>query len=302
MTHTEPPVANGGKRQPAVWITAVVVFAGAVVLVIVTLPRGGPGSQRSNFAIASSAASTPHGPEPAVKLLMTVDSLQATTGGVEARLTAAPGGALPPEGATLFSSTGSAPTLVVRPNQIEQERTAFLPFTAGDVADYPFDAYRVEVDMIAVAGTDTSLADVTKRRVLPLQINGASDAAGITVSANTRTGDDKILTLTLTIRRTRVSRGWVLAMMAIYWALAILAAFITYLVVRRHRPMETRLLAWLSAMVFALIAFRTAAPGAPPVGTFLDYFAVFESVGIVAASLIALMMLYLVGGEGKPPA
>src|SRR5581483_1499827 len=128
------------------------------------------------------------------------------------------------DGATLFNSTGSAPTLVVRPNQIEQEQSVFLPFVSGDVADYPFDVYRVEVDMIAVAGTDTSLADVTKRTVLPLQILGASDAAGINVSATTRTGEDKVVKLALTVRRTRVSRGWVLAMMAIYWALAILAA------------------------------------------------------------------------------
>jgi len=88
-------------------------------------------------------------------------------------------------------------------------------------------------------------------------------------------------------------------MMAIYWALAILAACITYMVVRRRRPMETRLLAWLSAMVFALVALRTAAPGAPPVGTFLDYYAMFESVGIVAASLVVLMIFYLVDDPSK---
>ncbi len=50
----------------------------------------------------------------------------------------------------------------------------------------------------------------------------------------------------------------------------------------------------MSALLFALVLFRTAAPAAPPVGTFLDFYAVFESVGIVAVTLGSLMVFYLV--------
>jgi hypothetical protein len=188
---------------------------------------------------------------------------------------------------------------VVRPNQIDQERTAIISFERGAVSDYPFDSYRVTVGVIALNGTDTSLTKVN-RTVLPLEIEGSSVAAGTIVTATSHTGGDGVLSITLTVRRSLVSRGWALAMMAIYWALAILAGSITYMVVRRRRPMETRLLAWLSAMVFALVALRTAAPGAPPVGTFLDYYAFFESVGIVAVSLVVLMIFYLVASpEGR---
>jgi hypothetical protein len=42
------------------------------------------------------------------------------------------------------------------------------------------------------------------------------------------------------------------------------------------------------------VTFRAAAPGSPPVGTFLDYFAVFEAVGVVAVSLAVLIVYYLV--------
>ena len=152
----------------------------------------------------------------------------------------------------MFSSIGSVPSLVVRPNQIDQERTAIISFERGAVSDYPFDSYRVTVDLIALSGTDTSLTKVN-RTVLPLEIEGSSVAAGTIVTATTHTRGDGVLSTTLTVRRSLVSRGWALAMMAIYWALAILAASITYMVVRRRRPMETRLLAWLSAMVFALV-------------------------------------------------
>jgi hypothetical protein len=60
---------------------------------------------------------------------------------------------------------------------------------------------------------------------------------------------------------------------------------------------ETRLLAWLGAVLFALVSFRTAAPGSPPVGTFFDFSSVFESVGIVAVSLVVLIVYYIV----QPP-
>lgn len=284
------------KRPWAVGAAALVLFLAVALLIALTIPRGGSTTQRSSFAVASS---TTGGQKPAVEILLTVDSLAAAGGGIQARLIAVPGEAIPPEGATVFNSIGSIPTLVVRPKQIDQERTAFLSFQRGAVSDYPFDSYRVSIELVALAGTDTSLAQATQRTVLPIRIEGSSVAAGTIVTATSKREPNGSLTLNLTVSRSLVSRGWTLAMMAIYWALAILAACITYMVVRRRRPMETRLLAWLSAMVFALVALRTAAPGAPPVGTFLDYYAMFESVGIVAASLVVLMIYYLVHDPSK---
>ena len=46
--------------------------------------------------------------------------------------------------------------------------------------------------------------------------------------------------------------------------LALGAAAVTVLVVARKRTWETRLLAWLGAVLFALVTFRAAAPGSPP--------------------------------------
>ncbi|HEX3567430.1 MAG TPA: DUF4436 family protein [Acidimicrobiales bacterium] len=284
------------KRPWAVGAAALVLFLAVALLIALTIPRGGSSTQRSNFAVASTSTG---GQKPAVEMLLTVDSLAAAGGGVQARLIAVPGESLPAEGATVFNSIGSIPTLVVRPKQLDQERTAFLAFQRGAVSDYPFDSYRVTIEVAALAGTDTSLAQATTRTVLPIRIEGSSVAAGTIVTATSKREPNGSLSVTLNVSRSLVTRGWVLAMMAIYWALALLAASITYMVVRRRRPMETRLLAWLSAMVFALVALRTAAPGAPPVGTFLDYYAMFESVGVVAASLVVLMIYYLVHDPSK---
>jgi Domain of unknown function (DUF4436) len=294
---SESSKANARTRRPwAVGAAALVLFLAVALLIALAIPRGGSSTQRSNFAVVSTSTG---GQKPAVEMLLTVDSLAAAGGGVQARLIAVPGESLPAEGATVFNSIGSIPTLIVRPKQIDQERTAFLAFQRGAVSDYPFDSYRMTIELAALAGTDTSLAKATTRTVLPLRIEGSSVAAGTIVTATSKREPNGALSVTLHVSRSLVTRGWVLAMMAIYWALAILAASITYMIVRRRRPMETRMLAWLSAMVFALVALRTAAPGAPPVGTFLDYFAMFESVGIVAASLVGLMIFYLVDGPAK---
>ncbi len=287
------PAETKRVRPWLIVLVALALFVVAGVVVIVQLPRAGTSGRHTTFETFRGPRKVPQGTasKSAVDVLLTVDSIDTTTGVVHLRLQAAPGEALPADGATLFTSIGSLPYLVIRPNQLDQERSASLSFESGDVSDYPFDRYKAPFALVALAGTDTSLNQAESRRAIPVNIEGVSSAAGIDITARTSVELERIVTITLRIQRTLATRGWVLAMMAIYWALAILAACITYLVVRRRREMETRLLAWLSAMVFALIAFRTAAPGAPPVGTYFDFYAVFESIGIVAACLVALIIV-----------
>ena len=79
-------------------------------------------------------------------------------------------------------------------------------------------------------------------------------------------------------------------MMVINWLVALAAVG----VVLRQRTWETRHLAWLGSLIFALSAFRNTAPGNPPIGTFLDYRSFFPAIALVVASLIALVVTFLV--------
>lgn len=150
---------------------------------------------------------------------------------------------------------------------------------------------------LALEGTDPTVSENTTRPTLAINVDGVTNAAGLVVHGAPRAESDGVVSVHYVIRRTLGARGWVLAMMAIYWALTLGAAAVTALVIRRKRMWEGRMLAWLGAMLFALVTFRAAAPGSPPVGTFLDYFAVFEAVGVVAVSLAVLIVYYLV----QPP-
>jgi len=78
--------------------------------------------------------------QSAVDLLITLDSVYAAAGSVQARVVAAPGTTLPPEGAVVFSNFGANPAIVVRPGQLIPELTTRVSFRSGDIADYPFDS------------------------------------------------------------------------------------------------------------------------------------------------------------------
>ncbi len=100
--------------------------------------------------------------------------------------------------------------------------------------------------------------------------------------------------VSISVERRRSVVTWVVAMMALFWLLALCAVGVTFLVVTGRRDWESRHLAWLGAMIFALVAFRNAAPGSPPIGTFLDFRAFFPAVALVALSLVALVATFLV--------
>jgi hypothetical protein len=188
---------------------------------------------------------------------------------------------------------GQIPSIVVAPNRLNQEQAATVLFQKGDVGDYPFETYGATIQFLAFEGTDPNLPENTTRPRLEIAGVSLSNAAGFFIASRGRTENDGVVSINFVIRRTFGTRGWVVAMMAIYWGLALGVAAVTALVVRRQRAWETRLLAWLGALLFALVTFRNAAPGGPPVGTFLDYYSVFESVGIVAVALVVLIVYYI---------
>ncbi len=272
-------------RSKLVLFVVSAVFLGAALAVFLAIPRAG-----------SQPETTPLAPETsgAVDVLLTVDSIDATSGSMRMRLLAGPGDHLPPDGALLLTSVGQIPSIVVTPNRLNQEQGATVLFQKGDVVDYPFETYKATIQLLAFQGTDPSIPQNTTRPRLAIGGVFATNAAGFSITPHSQIGKDGVASINFVIRRTLGTRGWVLAMMAIYWALALGVAAVTALVVRRQRTWETRLLAWLGALLFAVVTFRNAAPGSPPVGTFFDFFSVFESVGIISVALVVLIVYYIV--------
>jgi hypothetical protein len=271
-------------RSRVVLLVVAVAFVGVALAVFFAIPHS---SNQPPNPIPENPASQ----ASAVHVTLTVDSIDATSGSMRMRLLASPGGHLPPEGALLATSVGGIPTIVVSPNRLNQEQSTTLLFQKGDVVDYPFETYGATLQLAALQGTDTTITPTRPR--LDISASAFTNAAGFSITTDSRVEADRVVSIDYLVRRTLGTRGWVLAMMAIYWAVALGAAAVTALVVTRQRAWETRLLAWLGALLFAMVTFRNAAPGNPPVGTFFDYTSVFESVGVVALSLIVLVGYYI---------
>jgi Domain of unknown function (DUF4436) len=280
-------------------IAALLLFMAAGLLISLSIPSRGSATGGADFA--NLTVEPTHRNQPStLRLDVTLESVDAAQGSVQVQMVATPEEQLPPEGAVVFSSLRSNPAVVVKPGKLNPAVSATVPFASGNIADYPFDNYRATVALLVLSGSDTTIpTSLSERRLLPYEIHAISDVAGFNATGAIRPATeatDQALGaqyMDLDLERSFSTRGWVVATMAIYWALALASAAITVAIIVRRRPFDPRILAFLGALLFALIAFRNAAPGNPPIGTFLDFYAMFESVGIVAISLLALMITYL---------
>lgn len=70
--------------------------------------------------------------------------------------------------------------------------------------------------------------------------------------------------------------------------------------VRRRMGLTWPALGWMAATLFALAAFRNTAPGAPPIGSLLDYLAFFWAETLIAFCVI-VVVVRAVRAEDPPP-
>jgi Domain of unknown function (DUF4436) len=89
------------------------------------------------------------------------------------------------------------------------------------------------------------------------------------------------------LRITRSRGTLILAwfMVAAMWALAVSVLCAARILVARGQGLVWPALGWMAATLFALIGMRNAAPGAPPIGSLIDYAAFFWAEVIIAGSL-----------------
>lgn len=151
-----------------------------------------------------------------------------------------------------------------------------IPLDEGVVSDFPFDRYLatlavgVEVDgapapiTVAYADRDpfflsTSLAE----NVQP----GAAYAE-------------------VQVKRSRSTFILAWFQVIVMWLLALSVLGGAIHIVRRRLGLVWPALGWMAATLFALVGFRNAAPGLPPIGSMIDYCAFFWSEAVITLSLV----------------
>ncbi|MBV6756789.1 DUF4436 family protein [Rhodococcus opacus] len=226
-----------------------------------------------------------------VVVLVTAKSLQPTTDRVQAEVTIAVGEEyLHANGDTLNRDI----TLLLLPSTSHEEivfRAGAAPTTfdtefiaTGNAAYWPFD--RFEVNPMVVEAYEGAGAD---RELLPtgLLVDGRVDgwkarAEAVAVDTDlSRNGTGAALLFART-GGNLIYAGILLLMMTI---LAGLAAFVALQTFRRKRAVNTDMLGWMAAMLFAVVPLRGILPGSPPIGSWVDIALTVWVVSTLVASL-----------------
>jgi hypothetical protein len=162
----------------------------------------------------------------------------------------------------------------------------------GITSDYPFDRYSAEIGLFAHAG-DTALP-------VSLTLDDADPSFRLSVTQGK--SDAGYATFDVSMERSRSTLIFVWLMAAVMWALALAVAAAARVQVRQRRGLTWPALGWMAATLFALTAFRNAAPGSPPIGSVLDYAAYLWAELIVAVSLVATVIagIRVENGDAAP--
>lgn len=274
MADTE---AEGGARttRPPRWVRISVV----IVLLVALIATVAIWSQVGGAGVGSQAVQTsPDAASDRVDITATVVRVDPASGELMLRVLVTPRGALteeqglsPKEDLEILTSAA----MKTDPFFPAGERigTVDVPvaLSGSGITAYPFDGYDATLEFTARQGGVVVPVNVT------FSNRDALFAASVEAYAE---GDAGIVELGL--GRSSGVLTFAIFMIAAMWALAIAVASAAWFLFTRRRGLVWPALGWMAASLFAIAAFRNAAPGAPPIGSLIDYLAFFWAEAIIA--------------------
>jgi hypothetical protein len=146
----------------------------------------------------------------------------------------------------------------------------------GLVSSYPFDSYAAVIGFFVTAGDQNVPVSLRFRGYDALFTAEVTDAEWPTgqLKANVSAG------------RTFSSSVLAWFLMAAMWALALSVLGAALTIVSRKMGLVWPAMGWMAATLFALVGFRNAAPGSPPIGGLIDYGAFFWAELLTTVALV----------------
>ncbi|MFG2719098.1 DUF4436 family protein [Streptomyces sp. NPDC048416] len=148
----------------------------------------------------------------------------------------------------------------------------------GSVSDYPFDRYATTIGFAAEAAG----------KQVPVAVSLRDVDAFFKPSVVSRTQEHGLASFEIRVSRSRATFILAWFMMFIMWGLALAVLGATWVIIEQRRGLVWPAMGWMAATLFALVGFRNAAPGDPPVGCLLDYAAFLWAEAIISACLVAV--------------
>ncbi|MEI5100644.1 DUF4436 family protein [Streptomyces sp. PmtG] len=164
-----------------------------------------------------------------------------------------------------------------------------VSLTAGSVTDYPFDAYDAALEFGAVVDDEP----------VPVRMTLSNRDALFAATVDAHEVDGAAV-FDVGLARSTSVLIFAVFMMAAMWALALAVLIGAWFLLSRRKGLTWPALGWMAATLFALAAFRNAAPGAPPVGSLLDYTAFFWAEAVIAVCITVVAVAGM-RAEDPPP-
>ncbi|MGW6547580.1 DUF4436 family protein [Streptomyces massasporeus] len=220
-----------------------------------------------------------------VDVQATVQNVDAAAGELVLRVRVSPRGALGEEKGTapvadlsLQTSMATLSDLAFEAHERLAPKDVRVAITGGSISDYPFDTYDTDIEFWAVLGGEP----------VPVRLLFSNADTLFSVSV-TPPPSGQEAAVALKLSRSGSLLTFAVFMMVAMWALASSVLLGAWYLTTRRQGLVWPALAWMAATLFALAAFRNTAPGTPPIGCVLDWFAFFWAEAVIALCLIAVV-------------
>ncbi|WP_328429296.1 DUF4436 family protein [Streptomyces sp. NBC_00443] len=216
----------------------------------------------------------------------TVQSVDAAARELVLRVRVTPHGALGEEEGTapvadlnLQTSVATLSDLLFEAHERLAPKDVQVAITGGSISDYPFDTYETDIEFWALMGG----------KQVPVRMLFSNNATLFSISATPPPSVQEAV-LGLRLARSGSLLAFAVFMMVVMWALAGSVLIGAWYLTTRGESLVWPALSWMAATLFALAAFRNTAPGSPPIGCVLDWFAFLWAETIIALCLIAVVV------------
>ncbi|MFI1918738.1 DUF4436 family protein [Nocardia sp. NPDC020380] len=185
---------------------------------------------------------------------------------------------------TIRTSGQRADPVIVRANtEIPTSELTFAMTGGGMITDYPFDKY------------DSNFAFVAENAEgpIPLVVDVQNGDTFFGATPRFDPADNQVdhVGLILHIHRSAAALIFAVFVMVLMLGVAAAAAAVALHLITRHRNLVFPGCTLLAAILFALIPLRNAVPGAPPIGSIIDFASFFLAEAVVAISLITAILV-----------
>ncbi|HMG06479.1 MAG TPA: DUF4436 family protein [Chthoniobacterales bacterium] len=286
------------KKAIVIGFVLLLVFGAAYALVLSVYKSEGenraaglsPNEKLGNDRIDASAR------------IVTADPVK---GDISVRLTFTPHGSLlSADGATLSrdlaldinSGTGKH-TYEFKKGKRMDPVEAIVEIYEGEPMDYPFDKHEAELSFYFEPAGASAATEANNAIPVAVELHGSVSGLKIEAEYAKENKDDHVV-IDLTLARASTAVFFSVFIMAAMWALTLGVVFLVFRVLAGHRKIEISMFSFLGALLFAFPALRNSQPGTPPIGTYSDFLAFFCAEVLIALSLLAVVLTWLIRGPG----